>query len=77
VTAGLVIGETVLPSVVGVIALGDTTRRGFIPVAVVGFALAIASSLMLARYGSLEETQEPATAETGPEETGAAELQAD
>lgn len=77
VTAGLVIGETVLPSVVGVIALGDTTRRGFIPVAVVGFAIAIACSLMLARYGSLEEPEEPATSEAGPEPTGAAELQAD
>jgi drug/metabolite transporter (DMT)-like permease len=80
VTAGLVIGETVLPSVVGVIALGDTTRRGFIPVAVVGFAVAIASSLMLAKYGSLEEPDEsdepdePAAPATGP---GTAELQAD
>ncbi|GIF64965.1 membrane protein [Asanoa ishikariensis] len=71
VTAGLVIGETVLPSVVGVLALGDSTRRGFIPVAVVGFALAIASSLMLAKYGSLEEPEDAA----GAPET--AELQAD
>ncbi|GIF70724.1 hypothetical protein [Asanoa siamensis] len=73
VTAGLVIGETVLPSVVGVIALGDSTRRGFIPVAAVGFAIAVAASLMLAKYGSLEESEPaPETAGTGP-----AELQAD
>ncbi|MDG4822580.1 hypothetical protein O7635_12030 [Asanoa sp. WMMD1127] len=71
VTAGLVIGETVLPSVVGVVALGDSTRRGFIPVAVVGFALAVAASLMLARYGSLEES-EPAA-----ESPGTPELQTD
>jgi len=64
VTAGLVVGETVLPSVVGVLALGDSTRHGFIPVAVVGFAVAVAASLMLARYGSLEESpaSEPAPA---------------
>jgi drug/metabolite transporter (DMT)-like permease len=57
VTAGLVIGETVLPSVVGIVALGDSTRSGFIPVAIVGFVIAIAASLMLARYGSLEEEE--------------------
>ena len=77
VTAGLVIGETVLPSVVGVIALGDSTRRGFIPVAAVGFALAIAASLMLAKYGSLEEPDEPAEAPETGTGAGAAELQAD
>jgi drug/metabolite transporter (DMT)-like permease len=55
VTAGLVIGETVLPSVVGVVALGDQTRPGFVPVAVAGFVLAVAASLALARYGSLED----------------------
>ena len=61
VTAGMVIGETVLPSVVGVLALGDSTRHGFVPVAIVGFLLAVAASLMLARYGSLEESGAPET----------------
>ena len=51
VTAALVIGETVLPSVVGVLALGDTPRPGYLPVAVVGFGLAVAGSLALARFG--------------------------
>jgi drug/metabolite transporter (DMT)-like permease len=77
VTAGMVIGETVLPSLVGVIALGDSTRNGFLPVAIVGFLLAVAASLMLARYGSLEEPAEgmvPAEPAAG---TGTAELQAD
>jgi drug/metabolite transporter (DMT)-like permease len=55
VTAGLVIGETVLPSVVGVVALGDSTRAGFVPVAIAGFLVAIAASLALARYGSLDD----------------------
>jgi drug/metabolite transporter (DMT)-like permease len=51
VTAALVIGETVLPSVVGVVALGDTTRPGYLPVALLGFVLAVAGSLALARFG--------------------------
>jgi drug/metabolite transporter (DMT)-like permease len=67
VTAGLVIGETVLPSIVGVVALGDSTRRGFVPVAAVGFALAVAASQMLARYGSLEEPAEATEKPGAPE----------
>ncbi|MGY0234505.1 hypothetical protein [Longispora urticae] len=59
VTAGLVIGETVLPSVLGVAVFGDGTRAGFVPVAVVGFALALAGCLALARFGSLEEPGAP------------------
>ena len=53
VTAGLVIGETVLPSVVGVIVFDDRTRSGFVPVAVGGFIIAVACSLALARFGEL------------------------
>lgn len=54
VTAALVIGETVLPAIVGVLVFGDGTRAGFLPVAVAGFVLAVAGSLMLARFGDLE-----------------------
>ncbi|GGO83366.1 DMT family transporter [Wenjunlia tyrosinilytica] len=50
-TAGLVIGETVGPALVGVIALGDRTRDGMVPVAVAGFGLAVAGALALARFG--------------------------
>jgi hypothetical protein len=32
---------------------GDTTRAGYLPVAVVGFVLAVSGSLLLARYGDL------------------------
>ena len=53
-TALMVIGETVLPSLVGVVALGDTTRPGFAPVAIAGFVLAVAAALALARFGELE-----------------------
>ncbi|MCR6482075.1 hypothetical protein M8542_04560 [Amycolatopsis sp. OK19-0408] len=54
-TAMMVLGETVFPSLVGVLALGDRTRPGFAVVAVAGFALAVAAALALARFG------EPAT----------------
>lgn len=51
VTAALVVGETILPAVVGVLAFGDRTRPGLLPVAVAGFVLAVGGSLALARYG--------------------------
>lgn len=51
VTAAVVIGETLMPALVGVIVLGDRTRAGFVPVAVVGFAVAVAGALTLARFG--------------------------
>jgi drug/metabolite transporter (DMT)-like permease len=50
-TAMLVVGETVFPAAVGILALGDRTRPGFIVPAAAGFALAIAAALMLARFG--------------------------
>jgi drug/metabolite transporter (DMT)-like permease len=55
VTAALVIGETVLPAVIGVLVFGDGTRPGYLPVAVAGFVLAVAGSLLLARFGDLAE----------------------
>jgi drug/metabolite transporter (DMT)-like permease len=57
VTAGLVIGETVLPSVVGVLVFDDGTRPGFLPVALAGFVLAISCSLALARFGEVGEPE--------------------
>ncbi|MEU6892795.1 hypothetical protein ABZ934_13540 [Streptomyces sp. NPDC046557] len=50
-TAGLVLGETVGPAVVGVVWLGDRTREGLTWPAVLGFAVAVAGSLALARFG--------------------------
>jgi hypothetical protein len=52
-TAGMVIGETVGPALVGVLALGDRTRSGWAPVAVAGFALAVVGALALARFGEI------------------------
>jgi hypothetical protein len=50
-TAGMVIGETIGPALVGVLALHDRTRPGWAPVAVAGFALAVVGALVLARFG--------------------------
>jgi drug/metabolite transporter (DMT)-like permease len=50
-TAMMVLGETVLPSLIGIVLLGDRTRPGFALVAVAGFVLAVAAALALARFG--------------------------
>ncbi|MEU7137073.1 hypothetical protein [Streptomyces sp. NPDC046261] len=53
-TAAMVIGESVWPALFGVVWLGDTTRHGFTPLAVAGFAASIAGALALARFGEAE-----------------------
>ncbi|MEV0412006.1 hypothetical protein AB0I68_14695 [Streptomyces sp. NPDC050448] len=60
-TAGMVLGETIGPAVVGVVWLGDRTREGLAWLAVLGFALAVAGALALARFGE-PPTPEPAPA---------------
>ncbi|MFF1355330.1 hypothetical protein [Streptomyces sp. NPDC058297] len=50
-TAGMVVGETVGPALVGVIRLGDRTREGLGWLAVLGFVVAVAGALALARFG--------------------------
>ena len=52
-TASMVLGETALPAVLGVVLLGDGTRPGLLPLAVAGFALAVAGALALARFGEV------------------------
>lgn len=53
-TASTVLTETVLPAIIGIIFLGDTTRRGLVAVAAAGFALALVGALTLARFGEAE-----------------------
>lgn len=50
-TAGMVIGETIGPAVVGVVWLGDRTREGLGWLAVLGFVVAVVGALALARFG--------------------------
>ncbi|MGW0555110.1 hypothetical protein ACWDZ6_13030 [Streptomyces sp. NPDC002926] len=62
-TAGMVIGETIGPALVGVVWLGDRTREGLEWLAVAGFVVAVAGALALARFGEPPST---APAETSP-----------
>ena len=57
--AGMVVGETIAPALVGVVWLGDRARDGLGWMVVVGFAVAVAGTLVLARFG-----EAPAPAET-------------
>ncbi|MFH7596568.1 hypothetical protein WDV06_15915 [Streptomyces racemochromogenes] len=54
-TAGLVLGETVWPALVGVVWLGDRPREGLAWLAVTGFAVAVAGALALSRFGEPTE----------------------
>jgi drug/metabolite transporter (DMT)-like permease len=67
-TSAVVLAETLPPAVVGVLFLGDTTRHGLAPVAVIGFALAVASAVMLARFGEADHA--PARHPGGHQEAG-------
>ena len=62
-TAAVVLAETIPPAVIGVIFLGDQTRRGLAAVAWGGFFLAVASAVMLARFGEAHHTEDVARAD--------------
>ena len=57
--AGMVVGETVGPALVGVVWLGDQTRPGLSWMVVTGFAIAVVATLALSRFG---EAPHPAQA---------------
>jgi drug/metabolite transporter (DMT)-like permease len=65
-TSAVVLAETLPPAAVGVLFLGDTTRHGLAPVAVAGFALAVVSAVMLARFGEAEQGYQPRHARPEP-----------
>jgi drug/metabolite transporter (DMT)-like permease len=58
--AAMVVGETIAPALVGVVWLGDTARPGWAWLVVVGFVVAVAGTLVLARFG-----EAPSPAESG------------
>lgn len=60
VTAAVIVGETLLPSLVGIIVLGDRPRSGMAVFAVIGFLIAVAGAIVLARFG--EPVAAPAAA---------------
>jgi drug/metabolite transporter (DMT)-like permease len=55
--AGMVVGETIAPAVVGVVWLGDRTRDGFGWMVFAGFAVAVVGTLVLARFGEPAEPE--------------------
>jgi drug/metabolite transporter (DMT)-like permease len=60
--AGMVVGETVLPAIIGVVWLGDQTRDGLGWMVAAGLGIAVAATLVLARFG---ETASPETVSEG------------
>src|ERR1700761_4698685 len=50
-TAAVVLAETLPPSAVGVVFLGDRTRPGMTGIAIAGFVLAVCCAVALARFG--------------------------
>ena len=60
-TAALVVGETVVPGIVGVLVLGDTSHPGLGWLVGVGFVFAVAGAVAVAVFGAAEA--EPAVAE--------------
>lgn len=59
-TAALVVGETVVPGIVGVVVLGDASRPGLEWLAVVGFIGAIAGAVAVAVFGAASHEEKPA-----------------
>lgn len=58
-TAPLVVGETLMPALVGVIALGDRPRPGWEVAAILGCLAASAGAVALARHGEIEPDPVP------------------
>ncbi|HEU0101343.1 MAG TPA: hypothetical protein VFR07_03410 [Mycobacteriales bacterium] len=63
-TAALVITQTAVPALVGVLLLGDRVQEGQAPVAVAGFLLALGGALGLARFESSPHPSDQAVAST-------------
>ena len=62
-TAAVVMAETIPPAIIGVIFLGDQTRPGLAGVAWAGFFIAVASAVMLARFGEAHHDEDVARAD--------------
>ncbi len=58
-TAAVVTGETVAPGLVGVALLGDGARAGLGWLAVLGFAVTVGGTFVLARFGEIEQSPPP------------------
>ena len=54
VAAALVVGETVVPGIVGVVLLGDTAKSGCGPLVVLAFAVAVVGAVTISVSGSAQ-----------------------
>ena len=54
-TAAMVVAETVIPSIIGLVFLGNRIRPGYEVVVVLGMVLAIGGAVALARLGEIPE----------------------
>ncbi len=64
VTGAVVVAETILPAVIGVLVFGDGTRPGLVPLAYLGFLTAVLGALALARFGEVSPPERGAPAGT-------------
>jgi drug/metabolite transporter (DMT)-like permease len=60
-TAAVVLAETAPPALVGIVFLGDHTRRGLAVVAILAFILAVACAVVLARFGEAGDGDDAGT----------------
>jgi len=67
--SGMVLGQTVIPAIVGVLVLGDRPRDGFMPIALFGFVCAIVGAVVLARFEAREDARESTAATAARQET--------
>ena len=58
--AALVVGETVIPGVTGVLLLGDGARPGWVWLVALAFVVAVVSAVSVAAFGAVENTQSTA-----------------
>jgi drug/metabolite transporter (DMT)-like permease len=68
-TAAVVLAETLPPAIIGVTFLGDKTRPGLAPAAYAGFLLAVASAVMLARFGEADHAARGGTGSASKDAT--------
>jgi drug/metabolite transporter (DMT)-like permease len=72
VSALVIIGETALPAAAGIVLWHDRTRPGWTVPAVLGFALAVAGALVLARFAEPGSDDSDSSAGSGEPSPGAA-----
>jgi hypothetical protein len=62
--AALVVGDTVIPGVIGVVLLGDTAQPGLLWLASVAFVGAVAGAVAVAMFGAAEQAHGAARVDT-------------